>query len=102
MLKICGQMIRAKRKQFGYTIEELADKAHVSISYLARLERGELTDTTISKLDQVLNALDLNLVDVLLSDKAIDPALTDLIHKLRGLKSEESARIAKAILELLR
>ena len=36
--KIIGQTVKKYRKQMGYTQEQLADKASISISYLAKIE----------------------------------------------------------------
>ncbi len=36
--KIIGQTVKKYRKQMGYTQEQLADKASISISYLTKIE----------------------------------------------------------------
>lgn len=36
--KIIGQTVKKYRKQMGYTQEQLADKASISISYLSKIE----------------------------------------------------------------
>lgn len=58
------QFIRKNRKRKNLTIEQLAEKADVSIDLVARLERGEREDVSISKLESILHALDLELGDV--------------------------------------
>ncbi len=45
------QFIRKNRKRKNLTIEQLAEKADVSIDLVARLERGEREDVSISKLE---------------------------------------------------
>ncbi|MEC5141965.1 helix-turn-helix transcriptional regulator, partial [Pediococcus pentosaceus] len=55
------QFIRKNRKRKNLTIEQLAEKADVSIDLVARLERGEREDVSISKLESILHALDLEL-----------------------------------------
>lgn len=102
MIRLVGNFIRKRRKELGMTIEDLAEKADVSSSYLARLERGQLDDTSTKKLEAILNATGLNLADVLISADFADPYTPELIHKLKGLNSNERSRISKAILELLK
>lgn len=102
MIKLVGKFIRIKRKELGMTIEELAEKADVSASYLARLERGQLDDTSTKKLEAILHATNLNLVDILISDDFNDPYTPELIHKLKTMETSERSRISKAVLDLLR
>ena len=40
-LKNIGSLIKAKRKEMGYTQEELADKVGISAQHCSRIERGE-------------------------------------------------------------
>ena len=44
-----GASLRALRKQSGYTIDELADKVHISAKTLARIEKAE-SKITVDKL----------------------------------------------------
>ncbi|PIO83712.1 hypothetical protein BSQ39_09105 [Loigolactobacillus backii] len=101
MIKLVGNFIRKKRKELGITIEVLAEKADVSASYLARLERGQLEDTSTKKLDAILDALGLDLTDILISNDFDDTYTPKLINKLKKLDTNERVRISKAILELL-
>lgn len=101
MIKLIGKFIRQKRKEQGMTIEELAEKSDVSPSYLARLERGQLEDTNTKKLELVLNALGLNLSDILISESFDDIYTPEIINKLKQLPHNKRIKISKAILELL-
>ena len=40
-LKNIGSLIKAKRKEMGYTQSELADKVGISAQHCSRIERGE-------------------------------------------------------------
>ncbi|MBS0954987.1 helix-turn-helix domain-containing protein [Lactiplantibacillus plantarum] len=102
MINLFGKIIRNKRKKSQLTIEELAEKANVSISYLAKLERGELTDTSYSRLNRVLRELDLNFTDVLQSQEPYDSDLAELIHVLKTIPTKKRAKIISAILQLLK
>lgn len=101
MIKLVGKFIRKKRISLRMTIEELAEEADVSASYLARLERSQLEDTSTKKLEAILNALNLNLTDILISNDFSDLYTPELINKLKTLNSDDRTRISKAILELL-
>jgi transcriptional regulator with XRE-family HTH domain len=61
--KALGQRIRTLRKQSGLSQEELADRAGVHWSYLARLERGEL-NPTLRNLLAVATGLGVPLLEV--------------------------------------
>lgn len=51
-LVILGQRIRERRKSFGWTQEELADRAEIDRSYVGGVERGDrnLTFTVLCRL----------------------------------------------------
>jgi transcriptional regulator with XRE-family HTH domain len=59
-----GRMIRSERQARMLTLRELATKAEISITQLARVERGE-RDTTLGTIDRVLAALGLQLSSLL-------------------------------------
>lgn len=52
-----GSYIRAKRKEFGLTQKQLAEKLNLSHSYLSQVELGDknITPETLAKLSKVLN-----------------------------------------------
>ncbi|WP_412989831.1 helix-turn-helix domain-containing protein [Pediococcus siamensis] len=102
MIKLAGNFIRMKRQEIGLTIEELAEKADVSASYLARLERGQLDDTSTKKLEAILTALDLDLTDILISNEFNDVYTPEVVARLRKMDTEKRVQVAKAILELLK
>jgi transcriptional regulator with XRE-family HTH domain len=41
LLSAIGETLRAERTERGITLKEVAEGAHVSVSYLAEIERGE-------------------------------------------------------------
>ena len=55
-LNLLGQRIRQRRKDLGWTQEELADHAEIDRSYVGGVERGErnLTFTMLCQLCQAL------------------------------------------------
>ncbi|SDF77546.1 helix-turn-helix domain-containing protein [Sporomusa acidovorans] len=61
-----GKILREKRKEKGYTQQELADKANLSRSYIADIEGERYTPSlnTIIKVARYLD-LDLNFLQVI-------------------------------------
>ena len=57
ILEELGNRIRAKRKELGWTQEELADKARLDRSYVGGIERGErnITFTVLCDIARALN-----------------------------------------------
>lgn len=102
MIILIGNFIRKKRKELGLTIEELAEMAEVSASYLARLERGQLDDTSTRKLELVLSALHLNLSDILITNDFDDIYTPELINRLKKMSPDDRTRISKALLDILK
>lgn len=61
--RIIGWNVRKIRVEKNLTMEELADRADVDFSSLARLERGVL-NATIGIIEKLARALDARLVDL--------------------------------------
>ena len=55
-LKILGNRIRQRRKELGWTQEELADNAGIDRSYVGGVERGQ-RNLTFTVLCQIASAL---------------------------------------------
>ena len=51
-----GGRIRTRRKALGYTQEQLAREAGVTMNYVARLERDEIADPHVSTLAAIARA----------------------------------------------
>lgn len=56
-MRICGQKIRELREGRGYSLQDLAQKARVSVSYLSEIERGTKRPSlkTLERIAQALN-----------------------------------------------
>ena len=59
-----GEKIKAIRKKLGYTLQELSEKTELSIGFLSNIER-DLNSPSISNLQQICQALNVNLVEIL-------------------------------------
>ena len=55
--KLIGQRIKTKRKEKGFTQENIAEQLDISVSYISRIERGavKISLETLVKISDVLN-----------------------------------------------
>lgn len=64
LLSAIGETLRAERTERGLTLKQVAEGAHVSVSYLAEIERGE-KDPSSRVLESIAAGLDVELSDLL-------------------------------------
>ncbi len=64
LLSAIGDTLRAERTERGLTLKQVAEGAHVSVSYLAEIERGE-KDPSSRVLESIARGLDVELSDLL-------------------------------------
>lgn len=58
MIVSIGKLLRSKRNEKGYTLEDIAEKIGVSINYVSKIEKGESTnpsDEIIVNLSRILD-----------------------------------------------
>ena len=65
-----GKSVRQFRKLSGLSIVKLAAKAGASPDYIFRIEAGKVTNIGIQKLQQIANALEVDLIELLKEQKA--------------------------------
>lgn len=65
LLSAIGETLRATRTERGLTLRQVAEGAHVSISYLAEIERGE-KDPSSRVLESVAGGLEVEMAELLL------------------------------------
>lgn len=65
LLSAIGETLRGLRNERGLTLRQVAEGAHVSISYLAEIERGE-KDPSSRVLESIAGGLDVEVGDLLL------------------------------------
>lgn len=74
LLPAIGETLRAERNERGLTLREVAVGAHVSVSYLAEIERGE-KDPSSRVLESVAGGLDMEMGELLIRiASALGPA----------------------------
>jgi transcriptional regulator with XRE-family HTH domain len=64
IVQVFAERLRGTRQSRGMTQRELADKAHVTVTYISRLEAGS-SAPGIDTLDQLAQALQVTVVDLL-------------------------------------
>ena len=65
LLSVTGETLREVRKERGLTLRQVAEDAHVSISYLAEIERGE-KDPSSRILESIAGGLDIEVSGLLI------------------------------------
>ena len=74
LLSAIGDTLRAERSERGLTLKQVAEGAHVSVSYLAEIERGE-KDPSSRVLESIARGLDVELSELLVRiASALEPA----------------------------
>jgi transcriptional regulator with XRE-family HTH domain len=74
LLSAIGDTLRAERTERGLTLKQVAEGAHVSVSYLAEIERGE-KDPSSRVLESIARGLDVELGELLVRiASALEPA----------------------------
>jgi transcriptional regulator with XRE-family HTH domain len=74
LLSTIGETLRAERNERGLTLKQVAEGAHVSVSYLAEIERGE-KDPSSRVLESIADGLDVEVSELLVRiAAALEPA----------------------------
>ena len=74
LLSTIGETLRAERTERGLTLKQVAEGAHVSVSYLAEIERGE-KDPSSRVLESIAAGLGVETSELLIRiATALEPA----------------------------
>ena len=74
LLSTIGGTLRAERNEQGLTLKQVAEGAHVSVSYLAEIERGE-KDPSSKVLESIAGGLGIEVSELLVRIAfALEPA----------------------------
>ncbi|WP_413667322.1 helix-turn-helix domain-containing protein [Mucilaginibacter sp. Mucisp86] len=65
--KSVGKNIRTLRHQHGWSQEDVANRLGISIPAFSKIETG-VTDINLSRLEQIANIFDINVVNILALD----------------------------------
>jgi len=93
-MNVKGDQIRALREERGYTLQDLAGRANLSLSYLSEIERGSKRPSlkSIDKLATALNVSKAQLIEGDLTDTGL--SLGDKIRLMRGEKNQSLQDLA--------
>lgn len=97
-----SKIVNQKRLSLGLTIERLAEHAGVSVSLISRIERGEINNISLNKLQDIANALNLKLSDFFVDEQLSGIHTLELIDYLKSLPEEKREMVAKSILRILK
>ncbi|AEV96008.1 helix-turn-helix domain-containing protein [Pediococcus claussenii] len=92
--------IRALRNEQNLTIEELAEKANVSVDLISRLERGDRNDISVVRLEKIMNAFNLELGDIFGRSK-LDDISDKFVTKFLQMNETNQRQYATIFLEIL-
>ena len=67
-----GGSLRRLRKEKGFTLEELSERAEISVSYLSHIERGT-RQAPLTTLEILARILGINLYDLFAPEKGLRP-----------------------------
>ncbi|WP_125587898.1 helix-turn-helix domain-containing protein [Companilactobacillus jidongensis] len=101
MLGKISKLIRERRRSLNLTIEQLAEKSGVSESFISRIERGEVDNVRIKKLNDIANALNMQLSDFFTDSNLSDIYTLDLIKYLSSLPEDERKRVSEVLLKVI-
>ena len=74
LLQAIGETLRAERTERGLTLKQVAEGAHVSVSYLAEIERGG-KDPSSRVLESIAGGLEVEVSDLLIRiASSLEPA----------------------------
>jgi transcriptional regulator with XRE-family HTH domain len=97
LLMTLGSYVRAKRKEKGFTLRQLAEQVGVDFTYLSKLENDRLEySPSIKMLKQLAAALDIDELEVLERANKVSPLLQELFGEPRALRFLRRARELKA------
>lgn len=88
--KFVGKNIRTLRHQHGWSQEDVANRLGISIPAFSKIETG-VTDINLSRLEQIANIFELNVVNLLALDAGeIDLTPSNLSVAQKKLVDRES------------
>jgi len=92
-----GEQIRALREERGYTLQELAGRANLSLSYLSEIERDSKRPS-LKTIDKLATALDVSKTQFIIGD-VTDTSLSigDKIRMLRAEKKLSSNDLSRRV-----
>jgi transcriptional regulator with XRE-family HTH domain len=91
-----GKRLKELRLQQGWTQQQLAEKASISVAFLSYIEQGRRKGSLQTYAD-LAKALGMDLADLLRSDKSGKALYPDLPQTFPGLNVAESQAMLKLV-----
>lgn len=92
-----GENIKRFREARNLTLQELADKVGISVSYLNRLENSERKSPSLSLLVKLREIFDITVDSLLFDDDRVkDNGVKDILQDM-GLSTKEAAKLEEII-----
>ena len=89
-----GNQIRERRKELGITLQGLAEKTKIDVSYISKIERGA-GNGAVTTLSKIAEALDVSIDEILQTDKQV--TLEDVILELGILSNRTDIPVSDCI-----
>ena len=102
MLMNIGRIVRERRQAKGMTIEQLAEKADVSVSLISRLERERVDNIKLANLAAIANALQLQMADFFRDSRLQTPKVVELLDYWAEQPEEKREDAAALMLRLMK
>lgn len=99
--RLIGQKIKEKRKKFGMTQEQLAERCEISVSYIAHIERGtkSLSLETAVRISNVLGiSLDYLILDEISERERTLSAMETELAKCEPERADAFLRLTRLLL----
>jgi transcriptional regulator with XRE-family HTH domain len=84
-----GQIVRARRKEKGIGLNELAERLGLSPAYWSRIERGHEKPPRDEIIERVAAILDLRLDDLFVHAERLPPDMRDDLRRVVALYRRE-------------
>ncbi len=99
-----GEIIKSKRKEKGYNLNEFAEIIEISAGYLSQIENGKKTNPKLEIVLKIIHELDIN-IEILLGIESVEdnylsriPSLLKLtLAKERNLKTLSESEVLRKI-----
>ncbi|CDN23466.1 helix-turn-helix domain-containing protein [Lacticaseibacillus rhamnosus] len=102
MLMNIGRIVRERRQAKGMTIEQLAEKADVSVSLISRLERERVDNIKLANLAAIANALQLQMADFFRDPRLQTAKVVELLDYLAEQPEKKREDAAALMLRLMK
>jgi transcriptional regulator with XRE-family HTH domain len=84
-----GQMVRARRNEMGFGLNEFAERLGLSPAYWSRIERGHEKPPRDDIIERVAAILDVRLDELFVQAKRLPPDMRDDIRQVVALYRRE-------------